>query len=319
MAEPCLRHEAEPCLRHEVRGGTKHRGDLAALHPSPLPAKGGERESLKQAAGGRQLRLALGPRANRHRAHQLLARLDDDHPGKARPQPGADALEHGCPAHQPLPVDGRHVERAGPLQWGEQRIGEQALELSAAVRTTVAERRGIEARPGPAPVGHDQQQPALRRKHAPYFAQHRACAIRDLQAVHAQQVIDGGVGQRQHGLVDQNREHVAGGRPYQRALARRHQGAEPRRLAAEHADVGHRKAESHQRAPLRAAPAGADALGQHAPHDAAQRAVVEVAKFENVELHETDGDVRGAVARLNSRNRLLGCGSSPKMQAKARE
>ena len=39
---------------------------------------------------------------------------------------------------------------------------------------------------------------------------------------------------------------LAGGRPHQRALVGRHQRAEPRRLAAEHADIGHGKAEPHQ-------------------------------------------------------------------------
>ena len=62
--------------------------------------------------------LRLPPRigAGRQRAHQLLARLDDDDAGKAGPQPRADALEGGRPAHQPLPVDRRHVERAASIR-----------------------------------------------------------------------------------------------------------------------------------------------------------------------------------------------------------
>src|SRR5262245_59185214 len=37
--------------------------------------------------------------------HELLACFDDDHAGKSGPQPRADPLKAGGPAHQPLPIE----------------------------------------------------------------------------------------------------------------------------------------------------------------------------------------------------------------------
>ena len=110
------------------------------------------------------------------------------------------------------------------------------------------------------------------------------------------------VRQRQHHLVHQHREHVARLRPHQRALVGGHQRRQPGRLVAEHADVGHGKAQAHQLAAARVAPARADALRQQPAHDAAERPVVEVAKSDNVVLHEESR------ATLRGRFELEQCG-----------
>ena len=104
--------------------------------------------------------------------------------------------------------------------------------------------------------------------------------------MHREQAVDGGIGERQHGLLDHHHVALAVRGPGQRTLARRHQRAEPGGLAAEYADVGNREAQAHQLGALDAAPAGADAARQQATYHAAERAVVEVAQADDVGVHE---------------------------------
>ena len=81
----------------------------------PAAAAQRRRQGDELAAGAPELAARQGP-------HHLLARLHDQYAGKHRPQACPQPLETRRPAHEPGPVDRRHMQGAGQVDGREQRL-----------------------------------------------------------------------------------------------------------------------------------------------------------------------------------------------------
>src|SRR6185437_16974965 len=93
--------------------------------------------------------------------------------------------------------------RVFPLLRREQSLLEQLRQLRSAERAAIAERRGIDARPQAPSVGNDEEEPAIRREHAPELTEQRARLLRPFEHMHEQDAVGALVVERKLGLLDE--------------------------------------------------------------------------------------------------------------------
>ena len=109
--------------------------------------------------------------------------------------------------------------------------------------TSVAEGRGVDPRPQPPPVRHDDEQPAVRRQHPPQLAEQRTRPLAPFEHVHEEDAVGAFVGERQLGLVDKDAQAFALARPGDDAEFGWHQRAQGTGVIAEGAEIGRGEAE----------------------------------------------------------------------------
>ena len=166
----------------------------------------------------------------------------------------------------------------------EKRLAATAFELAAAVGAALPERRRVEARPHPRRFGTTIEHPAVRRQHAPHFAQQRrtrSATSRQWTPSRRSTELSGSGSDPRRRAPRRTRPPAARrGRP-----ARRHQRRQPRGFAAKGAEVGRGKAEATTVVALAAPPAGANAMRQAAARHLPEGRGVEIRGAERRPLH----------------------------------
>ena len=147
--------------------------------------------------------------------------------------------------------------------------------------------KGVEfdARPQPAAVRHDDQQPPVGREHPPQLAQQRPRILAPFEHVHEQDAVGLLVGQRQLGFVHQHREILPPFRPRDDALLGGHERARDPGLAAEGAEIRYGVTETEDARALDLAPAGAEPSAQQPAHHEPEGGGIELLEIDGVLLH----------------------------------
>ena len=146
----------------------------------------------------------------------------------------------------------------------------------------MAERRGVEAGPDAATVGHHKEQPPLRCQHPPDFAQHFLRGIGQLQPVHHERHVHHALQQWQVAFIDQCRLHRAALRPAENPLPGHHESQLRLGLHDAIGKVGHCITEPHDPCPSHAGQPRLQLAGQRTPGGQAEPAAVKLPQIDDI-------------------------------------
>ena len=175
-------------------------------------------------------------------------------------------------------------------------------DLRAAERASVAEGRGVDARPQPPAVRHDDEQPPVRRQHPPQLAEQRPRPLAPLDHMHEEDAVGAFVGERQVGLVDEHAQAFALARPGDDAELGWHQRAARAGIVAEGAEIGRGEAHAEQALALQIAPARPDPRAQEPAHHGTEGRGIEVLEVDGVEMHRGRRFSVSSAGRIHSRD-----------------
>ncbi|MBV9550297.1 MAG: hypothetical protein JO256_11570 [Alphaproteobacteria bacterium] len=119
------------------------------------------------------------------------------HPAQRRKQQTACLFPAAAVAGQKPSRNGRGIKRLGPALRLEQGLAQDAIQFATRKGPALAEGRGLNLRPQAGAIGSHDQQPRFRRHHLPQLAQQRAETLGPFQAMHDQDAIKHGIGERQ--------------------------------------------------------------------------------------------------------------------------
>ena len=197
----------------------------------------------------------------------------------------AHALEGAGHAQQIGATEGRHIERLGLMDGGEQGVAQQFAQLAARIGAALAEGGRLQLRPDAAPIGRHDQHPPAGGQDAPDFREQFAGRLAQLQRMHHQHPVDAGVRQGHHGGVDKGGGGGAILRPVHHALFGGHEGQHPDGAITKAAQIGRGVADPEHGEARTILPPPPDDRAHESMGHPAKGGGVEGAEIDDVEGH----------------------------------